>query len=200
MEFKIATWNINSINKRINHLINFINQYEPDVICLQELKCETSKFPYELLKHLPYYLYINGEKAYNGVAILSKIIANEVKTSFINNPVPNQARFVEVSFNTFMGFSRIISLYVPNGGSIGSDKFQIKLKFLEEFTNYIKLLSSYDKKLFIGGDYNVAPFDIDSHDSFISEDTTCCTSIEKDKMRIILNHDFVVICCDYAHF
>ena len=79
MKLKIATWNINSINIRINNLLDFINQHNPDVICLQELKCETDKFPSELLSHLPYNLYINGQKSYNGVAILSKIPADEVK-------------------------------------------------------------------------------------------------------------------------
>jgi exodeoxyribonuclease-3 len=94
MKLKIATWNINSINIRINDLIDFIGQHNPDVICLQELKCETSKFPYELLSHLPYNLYINGQKSYNGVAILSKIPADEVKTDFPGNLLSYQARFI----------------------------------------------------------------------------------------------------------
>ncbi len=191
MEFKIVTWNVNSINMRIGHLIDFIKKHDPDIICLQELKCETSKFPYELLSHLPYNLYVNGQKAYNGVAILSKIPADEVKIDFANNPVPDQARFIEICFNSFMGFTRIISLYVPNGGDIGSDKFQMKLDFYDQFTNYINNLSSYDEKLFIGADYNVAPFDIDVYDPINLQDTTCFTVIEKAKMRTILNADFI---------
>ena len=191
MEFKIVTWNINSINMRINHLIDFIKQHDPDIICLQELKCETSKFPYELLSHLPYNLYVAGQKSYNGVAILSKIPADEVKIDFPNNPAPDQTRFIEICFNSFMGFTRIISLYAPNGGEVGSDKFQMKLEFYDQFINYINNLSSYDEKLFIGADYNIAPFDIDVYDPINLQDTTCFTAVEKAKMRTILNADFV---------
>lgn len=192
MKLKIATWNINSINIRINDLIDFIGQHNPDVICLQELKCETSKFPYELLSHLPYNLYINGQKSYNGVAILSKIPADEVKTDFPGNLLSDQARFIEICFNSFMGFTRVISLYVPNGGGeVGSDKFHIKLKFYDQFTNYINNLVSYDEKLFIGADYNIAPFDIDVYDPDNLQDTTCFTIVEKARMRKILNSGFV---------
>ncbi len=191
MTLKIATWNVNSINMRINHLINFINQHDPDIICLQELKCETNKFPYDLLAHLPYNLYINGQKSYNGVAILSKIPADEVKITFPNNPVPESARFIEICCDSFMGFIRIISLYAPNGGDINSDKFQTKLEFYDHFINYINNLSSYDEKLFIGADYNVAPFDIDVYDSVNLQNSTCFTNNEKAKMRTILNGNFV---------
>jgi exodeoxyribonuclease-3 len=191
MEFKVVTWNVNSITMRINHLIEFIKQHDPDVICLQELKCETVKFPYEALSHLPYNLYINGQKSYNGVAILSKIPADEVKIDFTNNPAPDQAIFIEICFNSFMGFTRVISLYAPNGGVVGSDKFQMKLEFYDQFTKYIKYLSSYDEKLLIGADYNIAPFNIDVYDPISLQNTTCCTILEKDKMRTILNSDFV---------
>jgi exodeoxyribonuclease-3 len=192
MKLKIATWNINSINIRINNLLDFINQHNPDVICLQELKCETDKFPSELLSHLPYNLYINGQKSYNGVAILSKIPADEVKTDFPGNLLSDQARFIEICFNSFMGFTRVISLYAPNGGGeVDSDKFQMKLKFYDQFTDYINSLVSYDEKLFIGADYNIAPFDIDVYDPDNLQDTTCFTIIEKAKMRKILNSGFV---------
>jgi exodeoxyribonuclease-3 len=192
MKLKIATWNINSINIRINDLIDFIGQHNPDVICLQELKCETSKFPYELLSHLPYNLYINGQKSYNGVAILSKIPADEVKTDFSGNLLSDQARFIEICFNSFMGFTRVISLYAPNGGGeVGSDKLQMKLKFYDQFINYINSLVSYDEKLFIGADYNIAPFDIDVYDPDNLQDTTCFTIVEKARMRKMLNSGFV---------
>lgn len=192
MTFKIATWNINSINTRINTLLDFIERHNPDVMCLQELKCNTSKFPYELLSHLPYNLYVNGQKSYNGVAILSKIPAIEVKTDFSDNLLSNQARFIEICFNSFMGLTRVISLYAPNGGEkIGSDKFQIKLKFYDQFINYINLLVSYNEKLFIGADYNIAPFDIDVYDPDNLQDTTCFTIVEKVKIRKILYAGFV---------
>ena len=132
MSFKIVTWNVNSIKVRLEHLREFIAEHDPDVICLQELKCETGKFPSEELSDLPYNLYIHGQKTYNGVAILSKTPADEVVTEFPNNPIPEQARFIECVFDTPIGYARIISLYAPNGGEVDSDKYQIKLNFRSE--------------------------------------------------------------------
>ncbi len=191
MSFKIVTWNVNSIKVRLNHLREFIAEHDPDVICLQELKCETDKFPSEELSDLPYNLYIHGQKTYNGVAILSKVPADEVVTEFPDNPIPEQARFIECSFNTPIGYARIISLYAPNGGEVGSDKFEIKLNFYDAFTNYINSKKSFEEKLFVGSDYNIAPFDIDVHSPNKLRDSTCFTLTEQKKLRTILNNGFI---------
>ncbi len=191
MTLKIATWNVNSVKTRIQHLLDFIDEHNPDIICLQELKCETDKFPLEALEHLAYNNYIHGQKTYNGIAILSKFPADEVKFNFPNNPIPEQSRFIEICFNSFMGFTRIISLYAPNGGEVNSDKFKIKLDFYDAFTKYITSLLSYDENLLIGADYNIAPFDIDVYDSDKLKNSTCFTPIEKTKLRYILNSGFI---------
>lgn len=191
MSFKIVTWNINSIKVRLNHLRELIKEHDPDIICLQELKCETKKFPKEELSDLPYNLYIHGQKTYNGVAILSKAPADEIKTEFPNNPIPEQSRFIEASFNSPIGYLRVISLYAPNGGEVNSDRFAMKLKFYDAFTLYINSLKSFEEKVFIGSDYNIAPFDIDVYSPEKLKNTTCCTYVEKQKLRIILNSDFV---------
>ena len=191
MSFKIVTWNVNSIKVRLNHLFELIQKHDPDIICLQELKCETDKFPAEELSGLPYNLYIHGQKTYNGVAILSKIPADEVKTDFPNNPIPEQARFIEAAFNSPIGYIRVISLYAPNGGEVDSDKFVIKLKFYDAFTEYITSIQSFDEKIFIGSDYNIAPFDIDVYSAQKLANTTCVTMLEKQKLRTILNSGFV---------
>lgn len=188
---KIITWNINSVKMRIQHLLDLIDKYNPDVVCLQELKCETSSFPYEMLSHLPYNFYIHGQKSYNGVAIMSKISADEVKIDFPDNPLADQARFIEICFNSSIGFVRIISLYAPNGGEVGSSKFQDKLRFYDQFTLYINSLRSLDEKLFIASDYNIAPFDIDVYDSEELRNTTCFTYQERARLRTILNSGFV---------
>ncbi len=191
MSFKIVTWNVNSVKVRMEHLRELIKEHDPDVICLQELKCETDKFPAFELSDLPYNLYIHGQKTYNGVAILSKLPADEVKTEFPNNPVPEQARFIEVSFDTPIGYARVISLYAPNGGEVGSDKFAIKLAFYDAFTDYINSIKSFEEKLFIGSDYNIAPFDIDVYSPERLRNSTCFTHIEQEKLRTILNSGFV---------
>ncbi|MBN8512587.1 MAG: exodeoxyribonuclease III [Rickettsiales bacterium] len=191
MSFKIATWNINSVKMRIPHLLDFITIHDPDIICLQEVKCETEKFPYEEFSHLPYNIYVQGQKSYNGVAILSKIRADEVSTEFPNNPVADQARFIECGFSSPIGYIKVISLYVPNGGEVGSDKYDIKLKFYDFFTDYLVAHKSFDEKKFICSDFNVAPFDIDVYEPKELEHSTCFTYEERRKLRTILNSGFV---------
>jgi exodeoxyribonuclease-3 len=191
MSFKIVTWNVNSIKARLQHLLEFIQENNPDIICLQELKCTTDTFPIDELNHLPYNFYINGQKTYNGVAILSKISADEVKLDFDKNPIPEQARFIEGSFNTPIGYIRVISLYAPNGGEVGSDKFIHKLAFYDAFTDYIQSIKSFEEQLFIGSDFNIAPYNIDVYDSVKLQNTTCFTYEEKEKLRTILNSGFV---------
>ncbi|MDG1436348.1 MAG: exodeoxyribonuclease III [Rickettsiaceae bacterium] len=191
MGLKIITWNVNSVNVRAQHLLELIADHDPDIICLQELKCINEKFPTELLQHLPYNLYLHGQKTYNGVAILSKIPADEVKTDFPGNPIPEQARFIEASFNTDIGYTKVISLYAPNGGEVNSDKFEIKLKFYDALTHYIKSINSFEEKIFIGSDYNIAPFDIDMHAPEKLKNSTCCTYEEQQKLRTILNSGFI---------
>ena len=191
MSLKIITWNVNSINVRLPHLIELIKEHDPDIICLQELKCETDKFPKEELSDLPYNLYIHGQKTYNGVAILSKIPADEIKKDFPGNPIPEQARFIEATFKTDIGYARVISLYAPNGGEIDSDKFVIKLKFYDAFTAYIESIKSFEERMFIGSDYNIAPFDIDVYSPEKLQHSTCCTYAERQKLRTILNLGFV---------
>ena len=187
---KIATWNINSIKVRIEHLLNFVKECDPDILLLQEIKCLTENFPYEELSHLPYNLYIHGQKSYNGVAILSKFKADEISTEFTGNPCPEQARFLRMSVQTPIGFCRIISQYAPNGGEVDSDKYELKLKFYDALTKYLSTTKEYDEKLIIGGDFNIAPFDIDVYSHINLANSTCFTLPEKQKFRNLLNHGF----------
>ena len=188
--FKIATWNVNSVNSRIEHLLDFIAKHDPDVICLQELKCLEEQFPKERLSGLPYNLYIHGQKAYNGVATLSKKPIDEQKTSFPGNPLPDEARFIEGCFDSEIGYVRVISLYAPNGGAAYGDKYHVKLEFYDRFIEYIESINSLDEKLFICSDFNIAPFDIDVHDPIELENSTCFTLLEKRKLRTLLNGNF----------
>lgn len=184
---KIVTWNINSINMRLPLLCEYINVHNPDIILLQELKCENIKFPEEVLSEFNYNHYVLGQKTYNGVAILSKFIADEVRFTFPDNPCSNQSRFIEISFANNDKYMSVISLYAPNGSEVGSESFNMKIDFYDAFIKYIKALINNDEMLIIGGDYNIAPFDIDVYSPEALKNNTCFTSIEKDKMRQLLN-------------
>ena len=176
---------------RLEHLIEFVNKYNPDIICLQELKCETEKFPYEELSALPYNFYVHGQKSYNGVAILSKISADEIITNFPDNPLPNEARFIEASFNSPIGYIKVISLYAPNGGEVGSDKYYNKLVFYDSLIQYLSSQNRFNEKIFIAGDYNIAPFDIDVYDPTSLESSLCFSYKEQQKLRRLFNMGFI---------
>ncbi len=187
---KVAVWNVNSINSRLDSLLQFVSIHQPDFLLLQELKCDDSKFPYEALESLNYNFAISGQKTYNGVAILSKYKLEEISTEFPGNPDPLQARFVEAAAFTEIGYIRLISVYVPNGGEVDSSKFEYKLKFLDKFQSYLSTKSSIDELLIVGGDYNVAPEDIDVYDPKHLQDSTCFTMVERRAMRSLLNLGF----------
>lgn len=187
---KIATWNINSVKIRLNHLRNFIFAENPDILLLQEIKCETEKFPFEELSDLPYNIYVHGQKSYNGVAILSKFPADEIIKDFAYNSCSDQARFLEMQVLTPIGMCRVISLYAPNGSVIGSDKFVAKLQFYTNFINYLSSEKSIEEKIIIGGDFNIAPFNIDVYSPNAFKDSVGFTLEEKKHFRTILNLGF----------
>ncbi|MFK8040011.1 MAG: exodeoxyribonuclease III [Rickettsiaceae bacterium] len=187
---KVATWNVNSVGVRITHLEEFLRTTQPDILLLQEIKCINEKFPYDALDHLNYNVYVHGQKTYNGVAILSKYKADDIKINFPDNPIPQEARFIECSLNTSIGFCQVISVYVPNGGEVNSEKFHIKLRFFDELFRYLNSIKSFNANIIIGGDFNVAPFDIDVYSSSDLKDSTCFTLTEKQKMRSIINAGF----------
>ncbi|MBN9543202.1 MAG: exodeoxyribonuclease III [Alphaproteobacteria bacterium] len=186
---KITSWNINSIKQRTQNLIDFINLHEPDILLLQETKCEDHNFPHPELDHLGYQIVTKGQKSYNGVAILSKHKIDEVIYEFEDNPDPLQARYIEAVINYHSKVIRCASIYVPNGGEVGSDKFAYKLAFLDSYYNYLAQIRQWDEDFILGGDFNVAPTDIDVHNPKILSNTTCFTKVEKNKYFSLLSHN-----------
>ena len=187
---KIVSWNVNSIKARLETVLKWIEANDPDILMLQELKCEESAFPYDAFSHLSYNYAIVGQKTYNGVAILSKYPIDEIITDLPGGPCPEQARFVAIGCSSPIGYLRAINIYVPNGGEVGSDKFDIKLKFLPALKEYLRKIHKYDEHIIIGGDFNVAPFDIDVYDPKELENSTCFTLQERKLMREILNDNW----------
>lgn len=188
---KIVTWNVNSIRQRYNLLIELINEHRPDVILLQELKCETEKFPMHALGDLPYNFYVHGEKGYNGVAIMSKFPLEDIKFTFASDPCSTQARFIEGSAMTDFGYCSFISLYVINGSEVGSDKYQLKLAQYEALKNYLAMRKEQGDKIVLGSDFNVAPFDLDVYSVQAMQDNIAFTLPEKQVLRQILNMPYL---------
>lgn len=179
---KIITWNINSIRQRIPHLLDILEEKRPDVVLLQELKAQDDQVPTDEIETLGYNITIWGQKTFNGVAILSKYPLEDVVRGLPGNGEDPQARYIEALTNGM----RVASVYVPNGEAPGTEKYAYKLKFLDLLASHTKTLLSYDEKLVIGGDFNVAPQDQDVHDPKIWHEKILCSTPEREHFRRIL--------------
>jgi exodeoxyribonuclease III len=151
---KIATFNINDINKRINNLLTWLTKTTPDVVCLQELKAEHKAFPEQALKRLGYQAVWQGERSWNGVAILSRDGSPVLTRSRLpGNPEDRQARYIEAAVQGLL----ITSIYLPNGNPQPGPKFDYKLAWLERLTRHAAELMATGIPVVLAGDYNVVP-------------------------------------------
>jgi exodeoxyribonuclease III len=158
---RIATWNVNSIKQRLEHLLTFLKSAEPDVVCLQELKCIDDAFPRAEVESAGYNVATHGQKAYNGVAILSKRPLEDVRRG-LPGEADEQARYIEGVISTGTGVVRVASIYLPNGNPIGTPKFDYKLAFLERLAAHARELLKLEEPLVLCGDFNVIPEPIDA--------------------------------------
>lgn len=163
---RIATWNVNSIRSRQDRLVAFLQRHAPDVLCLQELKAEASKYPFELLESLGYRSAVHAQKTYNGVAILAREPLEDVREGLGDGEEDPQARLIAA---TVRGV-RVLCAYVPNGQTVGSDKWAYKLRWYERLRAYLERHESPERPLALCGDFNVAPDALDVHDPAAWED------------------------------
>lgn len=185
---KIATWNVNSIRQRLSALNYFIKSEDPDIIMLQELKCSKDHFPKEEIKALGYNnISFKGQKAYNGVAIISKLPFEEVNKNNNNLLEDEEARYLEVTLEAFGQCFRLISIYVPQGQALGTIRFDYKMRFYTALTQKINTLLQNEEILLIGGDLNVAPENIDVYDSEKLANSMGFHLEEREKLRELLN-------------
>jgi exodeoxyribonuclease III len=156
---KIASWNVNSLNVRLPHVLAWLEEHSPDVLALQELKLTNECFPVDEIKAAGYEVCFSGQKTYNGVAILSKKSISNIQKQFPHYP-DEQQRVIAAT----IGDVRIINLYVPNGQSIDSDKYAYKLAWLDALKQYLETALALYQRVIVLGDFNIAPEDIDVHD------------------------------------
>ena len=157
---KIATWNVNSVRTRLDRLLNWLDQHQPDVLCLQEIKCREDDFPFEPIEQMGYFAEVAGQKAYNGIALLSRKLLTDVKVGIGHEELDNQARVISATLDDM----RIISVYVPNGCDMSTEKYPYKKRWLNEFRRYLNSNYSPSQKLVVCGDTNVILEDIDAAD------------------------------------
>ena len=161
---KIATWNINGVKARLDALLNWLEQSKPDIACLQEIKSVDDNVPRAAIEALGYTVETHGQKGFNGVAILSRLPFDEVNRGLPGDEGDKQARFIEGVFSTQTGALRVVSLYLPNGNPVASDKFPYKLAWMERLEAWARARLSLEEPLVLAGDYNVIPMPQDCHD------------------------------------
>ena len=158
---RIATWNVNSVNVRLETVVRWFEETQPDVACLQEIKCIDEKFPTEAFERLGYNVAVHGQKTYNGVAILSKRPLEDVRRGLpgedlLEDGVDDHARYIEAVVSG-PNPVRVASIYLPNGNPITGDKFPYKLRWMARLNAHARDLLAYEEPLALVGDYNVIP-------------------------------------------
>jgi exodeoxyribonuclease-3 len=154
---RIVTWNVNSVRQRLEHLLAFLKEAEPDVVCLQELKTAEATFPREEIEAAGYNLAIHGQKGFNGVAILSKHPMEDIRRGLPGNDEDEQSRYVEAVISAPSGIVRVASIYLPNGNPIDTPKFPYKLAWMDRLIAHASDLLKREEPLVLAGDYNVIP-------------------------------------------
>ncbi len=153
---QIATWNVNSVRQRTEHLLRYLRDVAPDVLCLQELKCVDDAFPREEVEALGYNAAIHGQKGFNGVAILAKTPI-EVTRGLPGDPADEHARYIEAVLPHDGGVIRVASIYLPNGNPPDTDKYAYKLAWMDRLVAHARTLLALEEPLVLAGDYNVIP-------------------------------------------
>lgn len=159
MSFSIATWNVNSLRVRLPHVLAWLAENKPDVLALQEIKLIDKDFPLAAIEEAGYHAAFSGQPTFNGVALLTKTTAIDVVKD-IPQFEDIQRRVIAATVNDV----RVINLYVPNGESVTSDKYQYKLNWLSHVSTWLQSEMKNHKKLVVVGDFNIAPNNIDVYD------------------------------------
>jgi exodeoxyribonuclease-3 len=154
---RIATWNVNSIRARGGRMLAWLEKHRPDVLCLQELKCEDKDFPSLDVAALGYRAVLYGQKTYNGVAILSREEPTDILLGMGDGIEDGHSRLVHAKVSGV----HVICAYFPNGGEMGSEKYAFKLAWMARLDNYLARFDATRDQVVLTGDFNVAPFDDD---------------------------------------
>jgi len=179
---KLATWNVNSLKVRLPQVLDWLVKHRPEALCLQETKLEDANFPLQAIADAGYQVLYSGQKTYNGVAILSRNPASDAITA-IPAFDDHQKRVLAATVDGV----RVICVYVPNGESVESDKYQYKLKWLAALTAWLRDELQRFPRLAVLGDFNIAPEDRDVYDPRAWEGRVLFSQPERDTFRTLLD-------------
>lgn len=179
--FKIATWNVNSLQVRLPHVLEWLHQQQPDILALQETKTPDPKFPGQSLQEAGYHVIFAGQNTYNGVALLSRHLGHDIVTDLpqLNDP---QRRIIGATY----GDIRILNVYVPNGEAPISEKYQYKLNWLQHLQAYVQTNLKHFPYFLVVGDFNIAPTDTDVHDPAAWAGGVMVSPLERQALQQLL--------------
>jgi exodeoxyribonuclease-3 len=178
---KIATWNVNSLKVRLPHLVDWLAEQQPDIVCLQETKTDDPAFPLAEVEATGYHVAFAGQKTYNGVALLAKSPLTEVIAGNPHYPDP-QKRLLAATIDGI----RVICAYIPNGQEVGSDKYAYKLEWLAALEKWLAEELAAHPQLVLAGDFNIVPDDRDVYDPVAWAGKVLCSEPERASFRRML--------------
>jgi len=179
---KVATWNVNSLNVRLQHVLEWLGSVSPDVLVLQEIKQVNEAFDAGAFSEIGYQAVASGQKTYNGVAVICKHQPEDPVTDFPGFEDP-QRRILATTIDGV----RVINLYVPNGSSVGSEKYDYKLGWLAALQSFLRDELTSHERLVVLGDFNIAPDDRDVYDPVKWGDDILCSPAERAALGDILS-------------
>ena len=184
---RIATWNVNSVRQRLDHLLAWLQERSPDIVCLQEIKCVDEAFPREPIEALGYNVVTHGQKTFNGVALLSKYRFDETTPRHGGDPDDLHARFLEGVVSYPNGSLRIACLYLPNGNPPETEKYPYKIKWMKRLLEYSKERLKGEQPLVLAGDFNVIPANGDVYNPAAWANDALFLPKTRERYRALLN-------------
>jgi exodeoxyribonuclease III len=188
-DMRIATWNVNSVRQRLEHLLRYLREVEPDVLCLQEIKCQDEAFPRLEVESAGYNVAVHGQKTFNGVAILSRRPLETVR-GLPGDEGDAHARYLEAIVPDGGGVTRIASIYLPNGNPPNTEKYPYKLAWMDRLIAHARELLQLEEPLALVGDYNVIPDPRDAKDPSAWTTDALFLPQTRKKFRELLNLGF----------
>ena len=192
---RIATWNVNSVRTRLDQVVAWLEQEQPEVLCLQETKVADALFPHAAFQALGYATAISGQKSYNGVAILSRLPLEDVQIGFDallpgDPEAPGLGEQKRV-ISALVDGVRVLNLYVPNGSALSSDKYPYKLQWLACLKRYLAVQEEQGDPLCMVGDFNIGPEDRDLYDPAKLTGGIMASEPERQALRELLGERLV---------
>ena len=188
---RIASWNVNSVRTRLDHVLAWLAAEQPDLLCLQETKVDDPVFPLKRFEELGWHVSVHGQKAYNGVALVSRTPLEDVRCGFqAELPDDTEARRLGEQkrvISARLDGVRVLNLYVPNGSSVGSEKYRYKLDWLSCLQRSLAAIAERDEPLCVVGDFNIAPEARDIHDPERLTGGIMATDAEREALALAMN-------------